>query len=533
MKRAFVLAAVLVTAAALSGTADAARWNGVIVAKDAKRKAVVTVTRGSVRTVRAPSKFRRLRVGQRVAVNARTLPDGTYAAATIRGQGRVSQVRFRGIVVRHDRRARRLILSAGDSVFAARMTGRSTASAAPSRGLTPGDKVKVDGDVGDGSLDADEVDEVGHASLLELEGIFLYASKGGFDMALVHRGLVHVNVPEGKLVPPFKAGDQVSVLVRVGADGTFMFRKGRSDVRDYGKYKDDGRFEAQGVLVGKSPLSVSVRGEKGTLSCAIPAGLDLAFFRIGEKATLLCVSRDGDLVMTKLKTESGYVSGDGSGQLSQYGVLTTKSATSIGVRREDTTLATCSLRSTVDLSLFRLGEKVKMQCRLEAGKWIFGSLYGENASIDEHGRVELYVLGTFQGRSGPAVVVRRADGSDFACNAPESLNLSYFAVGEQVKLVCRVDSSTRTLLSMRSERYTVGADGSVELYAYGTLTAKSDSSLTVTASDASTFTCAFPVGLDLSKFPVGAQVKMHCHMVVGSFRLDYMKSETAIVEIKA
>jgi hypothetical protein len=174
-----------------------------------------------------------------------------------------------------------------------------------------------------------------------------------------------------------------------------------------------------------------------------------------------------------------------------------------------------------------------MQCRLEAGKWIFGSLYGENASIDEHGRVELYVHGTFQGRSGPAVVVRRADGSDFGCNAPESLNLSYFAVGEQVKLVCRVDSSSRTLLSMRSERYTVGADGSVELYAYGTLTAKSDSSLTVTTSDASTFTCAFPAGLDLSKFPVGAQVKLHCHMVVGSFRLDYMKSETAVVEVKA
>ena len=53
-------------------------------------KAVVTVSRGSVRTVRAPSKFRRLRVGQRAAVTARTRPDGTYAAATVRGQGRVS-----------------------------------------------------------------------------------------------------------------------------------------------------------------------------------------------------------------------------------------------------------------------------------------------------------------------------------------------------------------------------------------------------------------------------------------------------------
>ena len=128
------------------------------------------------------------------------------------------------------------------------------------------------------------------------------------------------------------------------------------------------------------------------------------------------------------------------------------------------------------------------------------------------------MLGTFQGRSGPAVVVRRADGLDFGCNAPESLNLSYFAVGEQVKLVCRVDSSSRTLLSMRSERYTVGADGSAELYAYGTLTAKSDSSLTVTACDAAS-TCAFPAGLDLSKFPVGAQVKLHCHMVEASGRL--------------
>jgi hypothetical protein len=38
MKRAFVLAAGLVTAAALNGTADAASWNGVIVGKDAKRK---------------------------------------------------------------------------------------------------------------------------------------------------------------------------------------------------------------------------------------------------------------------------------------------------------------------------------------------------------------------------------------------------------------------------------------------------------------------------------------------------------------
>jgi hypothetical protein len=532
MKRAIALVAALLTAAALSGTADAARWNGVVVAKDAKRKAVVTVTRGSVRTVRAPNKFRHLRVGQRVAVNARRLADATYAAAAVRGQGRVSRVRFRGVVVRHDRRAGRLILSAGKSVFAARMTGRSLSAAAPDRGLAPGDKVNVDAEVGDGSLDAGEVDEVGHADLLELEGIFLYATDDGFAIAVVHRGLVNVVVPDGLIVPPFKAGDQVAVLVRVGQDGSFTYRKGRSDVRDHGKHKDEARFEAQGVLAGKSPLSVSVRGEKGTLKCAIPAGLDLSFFRIGERAKLMCVSRDGDLVMTKLKTENGFVSGDGSGELSQHGVLTSKAASSVAVRREDTTLVTCKLPRAIDLSLFRLGEKVKMHCRLEAGDWMFASLHGESASINEHGVVELYVHGSFQGRSGDSVSVRQADGTDFTCTAPAVLDLSHFAVGEQVKLSCRLDGAGRTLLSVRSERFTVGADGSVELYVHGTLTATTETSLTVTAADGATFTCVFAAGLDLSKFPLGTAVKLHCDKVAGELRLEYMKSESAAVEVK-
>jgi hypothetical protein len=535
MKRAIVLVAALLVSAAVCGTADAARWSGVVVAKDAKRKAVITVTRGSVRTVRAPNKFRRLRVGQRVAVNARRLSDGTYSplhGTTVRGQGRVSRVRFRGVVVRRDRRAGRLILSAGKSVFSARMTARTLSAATPDNGLQPGDKVAVEGDVGEGKLEADEVDEVGHAELLELEGIFLYATRDGFAIAVVHRGLVEIRVPDGLIVPPFKAGDQVAVLVRVGDDGTFTFRKGRSDVRDYGKYKDDRRFEAQGVVAGKSPLSVSVRGEKGTLTCAIPAGLDLSFFRIGERAKLQCVSRDGDLVMTKLKTDNGFVSGDGSGELSQHGVLTSKSTTAVGVRREDTTLVTCKLGRAVDLSHFRLGEKVKLQCHLEVGMWMFASLHGEHASIDKEGRIELYVHGAFQGRSGDAVVVRRADGSDFGCNAPAGIDLGYFAAGEPVKLHCRVDGEGRTLLSVRSERYTVGADGSVELYGHGALTAKGETSLTVTAADGHPMTCSFPAGLDLSKFALGTQVRLQCHKAAGDFRLRYMKSEAAVVEVK-
>jgi len=409
------------------------------------------------------------------------------------------------------------------------MSARGTATANPDEGLSPGDKVDVGAEVDDGRLEAGDVDETGHAELLVLEGIFLSPTRGGFDLAVVHRGLVHVNVPDGMLLPAFKGGDQIIVVVRVGEDG-FVFMKGMQDSRDAEPSKPG---EAVGTIAGKGPFSITVRREDGsTMTCAVPAGLDMAVFKLGEKAKLRCVLRDGKLVLIKLQTEHASIAGDGSGEISMYGVLTSMSATAISARRADGTLVTCTVANPVDFSYFRLGEKAKLRCQLEARTWSFAGLYGENASIDEFGRVEVYVHGAFQGRSGSAVVVRRPDGSDFGCNAPEGLNLSYFTVGEQVKLHCRLDSGSRTLLAVRSERYTVGADGSVELYAYGTLTAKSESSLTVTAADAQTFTCSFPVGLDVSKFPVGAQVKVHCHLLNGAFRLECMKSETAVVEVK-
>lgn len=531
MKKVFAFVAFAIVAATLSGTASAASFKGVIVAKDAKRKAVVTASAGKVRTVRAKSAFGRLRIGQRISVNSRPLADGTFTARSLRLIGESKRVRFKAVVVKSQRA--RLIVTAGSSVFALRLRGLSTSSVGNDGKLGAGDKVDVDADVGDGKLEADtgDVDEIGHASVLELEGIFLNTTKDGFDLAVVHRGLVHVAVPDGTIVPTFQAGDQIEVIVKVGEDGSFTFMKGRSDERDYGKGKDGGEYRAEGVLAGKSPISVSVRGAKGTMTCAIPSGLDMSFFRIGERAKLICVSRDGDLVMTKLKTENGYLSGDGSGELGTYGVLTAKSSASIAVRREDTTLTTCFFRAPIDTSLFRLGEKVKLHCDLEAGKWMFGSMWGESASIDEHGAIEQYVYGALQPRTNDEVVVRRADGTFFGCHGPADLNLSYFRAAEQVKLRCRLDGGSRILLSVDGERYSVGADGSAELYVYGVLTGNTGSALTVTAEDSSTHSCNYPAGLDLSSFPLGTHVKIHCHLLGAAFQLEYMKSDAAVVEV--
>ena len=84
---------------------------------------------------------------------------------------------------------------------------------------------------------------------------------------------------------------------------------------------------------------------------------------------------------------------------------------------------------------------------------------------------------------------------------------------------------------MNGERYSVGADGSAELYVYGSLTGNTGSSLTVTAEDSSTHSCTYPAGLDLSRFPLGTRVKIHCHLAGGAFQLEYMKSDAAVVEV--
>jgi hypothetical protein len=139
--------------------------------------------------------------------------------------------------------------------------------------------------------------------------------------------------------------------------------------------------------------------------------------------------------------------------------------------------------------------------------------------------------GLLQPRTGVPVTVRRPNGSMFSCNAPADLDLSYFTTGEHASLTCRVDGGVNTLLKIRSERYEVGADGSVSVYLHGTLDAKTDTSVTVRAGDGHTVMCTVPSGTNLAAFGVGTSVKMHCHKLGGQFRLEYLKSDSAVIEV--
>jgi hypothetical protein len=123
MKRYLLLLAASIAALAvvLPATAGATTFRGAVVAKDATRKALVTASSdGTVRTVRLHAKFNRFRVGSTVVVRGAKLPDGTYSAAAVRTLGKARGTHVRATVVRQ--LGARLVMSAGGSVFALRLT---------------------------------------------------------------------------------------------------------------------------------------------------------------------------------------------------------------------------------------------------------------------------------------------------------------------------------------------------------------------------------------------------------------------------
>jgi hypothetical protein len=531
MRRGLLLAAAVAALVAVPNTA-AATFTGVTVAKDSKRKSAVVVARGTARTVRLAGRFGHVRLGQRVAITAARRPDGTYDARRVRGVGRTTRARFAAVVIKLERR--RVIVSAGGSVFAVgRPSGTRALASATAGGLAPGDRVVATIGISAVATWSTGMEERGRARLVELEGIFLRKTEDGFDVAVVQRGAVHVEVPEGAVLPDFEPGDQIRMLVLIGKDGSFTFIRGADESeKQPEKPRHKEGIEVQGVLAEKAAYSVVVRTEDDRkVECAVPVGMDLSLFRVGERVKISCVSRENRDVLIKIQSNYGWVKADGSGELSVEGALSKGNGT-VSVRRQDGMVVSCSVPAGIDLSPFRAGERVKLHCHLGEGGFVFASIYSESASLDEDGILSVHASGLLQARTGVPVTVRRPDGTMFSCNAPADFDLSYFSVGESISLTCRVDSGVNTLLRARSERYEVGADGSVELYLYGTLDAKTETSVTVRGSDGHTVTCAVPTGTDLSAFGVGTSVKLHCHKRDGQFRLAYLKSETAVLELE-
>jgi len=234
-----ILALVVVIGIAFPATAGAGTFKGIVVAKQVRRHALVVASKtGVVRTVHT----HRLatRIGSRVGVSARRLPDGTFSAKRVKTTGRARTARIRGVVARRTHAG--FLISAGHSLIAVRSSHNFSLNDTGS-GPKPGDVVVVTVGVGNnGELDEDNVEHDGHAQKLELEGKILSvtpatSSADGEIVLQVGKSSIDVVVPAGTTLPTLNPGDSVQLKVRLSGD-TFTLVSSQDENDDQGD--DDG-----------------------------------------------------------------------------------------------------------------------------------------------------------------------------------------------------------------------------------------------------------------------------------------------------
>ncbi len=457
MRRFLLLLATAAAGAAvvLPATAGAATFRGAVVAKDAARKALVTASRdGTVRTVRLHGGSVRFRVGSLVAVRGAKLPDGTYAAAAVRRTGRARGTHVRGTVVQ--RLAKRLVVSAGGSVFALRVAGKQLAA---DGGLEPGDKVDCDVRFRRGSPEAPTggIKQVGHDGQLVLEGIYLATGDAGtIELAVVHRGRVLVSVPDGADVPAFAAGDVVVLVVTVESDGSFTLVKAQNETTpgDDGDDVDMGKdqFSVAGVItaLGVDGLSVKVAARPEPVRCTFRPGSELVSgFAVGQWVSMSCKYGDGRLVLVSLKHRDAPP--PASEVLTAVGTIDWLDGgqVAVDVDGQDDPVA-CAAPAGMNLLGFVAGDTVKMYCVKTDGVFVVKALVSDHASITPDG--SWFVLdGTIASVDATGIGLD-VDGRDdpVSCKVAPGADLSAFHVGDDVQMKCKLVEGDFTLKLLNS-----------------------------------------------------------------------------------
>jgi hypothetical protein len=437
MKKVVLLAAagIAALAFALPATAGAVKFRGVVVAKDSARKSIVTVSRnGLVRTIRVHEALRRVRVGRMVAVQATSLPDGTFAASKVHPLGRAGRAHFRATVAAV--KGATLALSAGRSVFALRVRGGRAGSATGS-GFRPGDRIEADALVKGGSLQArrEALKRIGHDDQLVLEGIYLAtANDGTIEMAVVHRGRVYVSVPDDVAVPDFQPGDEIVAVVTVAEDGSFVLIKAENessgdDDDDGGGVNGDGTFTVMGVIASLSVdrIFVKVEEHRDPVTCAVPEGFDTDGFAVGQKVLMMCEYDNGHPVLLKLKHY------DGSGYLYAQGAITKLTDDSITIQGDGEPVS-CAIPEELDLSDFEVADLVMMYCVKVDDVWTLKAIkHKEEPPPPPPDYVLAY--GSIDALTATQITVA-TDGGPVTCAVPEGAVLNAFHVHEAVQMKC-------------------------------------------------------------------------------------------------
>src|SRR5436190_280969 len=453
MRRIFLLAAAALAALAfaLPATAGTTAFRGVVIAKKAGRHAFVTASKnGVVRTVRARGAFKRVAVGRRVAVRAATLPDGTFAASSVKLLGKARRAHFRATVVA--KRGLRLFVSAGGSVFALRVkSGHKTGASDGSGDLKPGDEIDCDAGVKGGNLETrdGDVTKVGHSDQLVLEGIYLAtADDGTIELAVVHKGRVFVKVPDEVMVPDFAPGDEIALVVAVDADGNFTLVKAENE--NAGDDDGDGvdidgqKFAVAGILASMDDKNVTVNvdgNEHRPVTCSVPDGFDLSGFTVGNRVLMGCKYNNGNPVLIGLQKKDA----ETPGYIEARGKLTDLGDDAITVTPDGHDPVTCAVSDETDLSDYAVGDPVVMWCTQIDGVWTLKEM--KKVTDTPPPAVYLYAAGTITVLGDGTITIQGEH--DVSCDIPDGFDLTGYALGDRVGMYCVQVDGAWTLKALK------------------------------------------------------------------------------------
>jgi hypothetical protein len=205
MKRLLPLV-LLVGALTAPGLASAA---SVVVKVDVPHHLVAVATGSRVRLAHSTAAAG-LRVGEELRFSSTARGDGTITASGVRVVGHARRVAFRGFLLARDRD--HLTVSAGGAVV--------RLGSPPSTTAAPGSAVSVTATVGNGALDADDVQVVSATSPGgRIEGTVAVIGSATITIASEHLALV-LNVPAGSDLTGLAVGDEVLATFAQQPDGT-------------------------------------------------------------------------------------------------------------------------------------------------------------------------------------------------------------------------------------------------------------------------------------------------------------------------
>jgi hypothetical protein len=381
------------------------------------------------------------------------------------------------------------------------------------------------------------VREVGHAAVMELEGIFLDFEGGVLRLAVVKKGLVVVRIPEGMDVPKLEPGDVIQLVASLDDEGRFVLVSvrgddGRGDDKKGVDVGDD-EVTVRGTISAFSSSAVSVRPGSGAsaVACSLPAGAPLDGFFVGDEVELHCHFADGGFHLEYLKGKHGWLKVREKGfkaELTRRGVISELGPPSVGVTVRGR-LIRCARPADADLSAFAVGREAELHCHFDEGGFRLARLKTDSA-VWEHEdpedapELELALEGVLTGLTEDAVVVQA--GAHAVTCARGDADLRGFFAGESVYMRCRSEGGMPELTKLMSPWALWRNDGDVveaALTVRGQLVAHDAASVTVRKLERDV-ACGH-ANANLSAFAPGQQVEMHCRLRDGQFRIEYLKNE--------